>query len=190
MYSVVLNKKTFALSYENYFFNYNLDFLTKFHLDAKDNKTFCKKISLNFGFKEIKFEKKQMILYFFLMELLTNQKCVLTTYRKNLINLKIKKGSVVGCKVTLQNKNLHDFLDLLIMCLPRSEIFKGFFFKKNSLKKNKYSTQLKNLFIFYPVESDIINTVKTLDITFTFNAWANFDKFFFFTYYKIPLNFI
>jgi large subunit ribosomal protein L5 len=170
MYTLFLNKKNFALSYENYIFNYNLDFITKFHADVKENKTICKKISLNFGFKEIKFEKKQMILYFFLMELLTNQKCVLTTSSKNLINLKIKKGGVVGCKVTLQYKNLYTFLDLLILCLPRSEIFKGFFFKEISLKKNKYSTQLKNLFIFYPVESDILNNVKALDITFTFNA--------------------
>ena len=164
----LLNK--FVPNYEDSFYNYNLNYCTKFNIENINSITKCNKIFLNFGFKEIKFEKKQMILYFFLMELLTNQKCVLTTSRKNLINLKIKKGSVVGCKVTLQNKNLHDFLDLLIMCLPRSEIFKGFFFKKNSLKKNKYSTQLKNLFIFYPVESDIINTVKTLDITFTFNA--------------------
>lgn len=74
MFSINLTKKTFALSYENYFFNYNLDFLTKFHLDAKDNKTFCKKISLNFGFKEIKFEKKQMILYFFFNGIINKSK--------------------------------------------------------------------------------------------------------------------
>jgi large subunit ribosomal protein L5 len=190
MFCVIKNKENLTLSYENYFFNYNLDFLTKFPLEAKEEKIFCKKIFLNFGFKEINFEKKQMILYFFLMELLTNQKCILTTSRKNLINLKLKKGSVVGCKVTLQHQHLYSFLDLLVICLPRSEIFKGFFFKEKSLKKNTYSTQLKNLFIFYPVESDILNSVKTLDISFTFNASIDFDKFFFFTYYKIPLNFI
>jgi large subunit ribosomal protein L5 len=186
-------KKTFVInenisSYENYYFNYNLDFLTKFNIHNYYAKTFCKKISLNFGFKEIKFEKKQMILYFFLLELLTNQKCSLTFSRKNLINLKIKRGAVVGCKVTLTNKNLFNFLDLIMLSLPRSEVFKGFLLKKNTFKNNTYSTQLKNLFIFYPLESDIINTVKTLDLTFKFNSLSDLNKSFFFTFFKIPVN--
>lgn len=164
-----LNFNDLSASYENYFFNYNLDFVSKFPIQNQYTKNFCAKISLNFGFKDIKFDKKQMILYFFLMELLTNQKCVLTTSRKNLINLKIKRGNIVGCKLTLRRKNLYDYLDLLILSLPRSEIFKGFFLKKNSQNKNVYTTSLKNLFIFYPLELDILNSVKNLDLTFTFN---------------------
>ena len=87
-----------------------------------------------------------MILYFFLLELLSNQKCILTTSRKNLISFKIKKGSVTGCKVTLRKKSLSFFLDTLILGLPRSEIFKGFSFKLNSFKSNTFSTKLKDLF--------------------------------------------
>lgn len=168
-------KSTFYLqilipNYEDAFFNYNLNYFTKFNTSHSLLKNKCKKISLNFGFKDIKFEKKQMILYFFLLELLSNQKCILTISRKNLINLKIKRGSISGCKVTLRNNALHSFLDTLMLSLPRAEIFKGFIFKTHSLKKNTYSTQLKNLFIFYTLESDFVNYVKHLDITFTFTT--------------------
>ena len=123
--------------------NYILDLNTKFnHVHPLVFKN-CIKISLNFGFKEIKFEKKQMVIYFFLLELLSNQKCVLTISRKNVILLKIKKGSVTGCKVTLRNENLSSFIDTLIIGLPRSEIFTGFSFKKNSEKHLSFSTKIK-----------------------------------------------
>lgn len=157
---------------ENCFFNYNIDYLTKFNGMASNinYSSNCLKISLNFGFKEIKFEKKQMILYFFLMECFTHQKCTLTFSKKNLINLKIKRGSITGCKLTLRKQNLQAFLETLILGLPRSEIFNGLLFKKNSLKKQSYSTKLKNLFIFYTLESDILPTINSLDITFNFNT--------------------
>jgi large subunit ribosomal protein L5 len=181
----------FIPTYEDHFFNYKLNYCTKFNINNINSITKCNKIFLNFGFKEIKFEKKQMILYFFLLELISSQKCILTTSRKNLINLKIKRGSVTGCKVTLQNEHLYLFLTNLLWGLPRAEMFKGFSIKKETtLFINSFSTKLKNLFAFYSVESDVLNTVKFLDITFTFNTLNMFDKCFFFTHHKIPLNYI
>jgi large subunit ribosomal protein L5 len=185
----LLNK--FVPNYEDSFYNYNLNYCTKFNIENINSITKCNKIFLNFGFKEIKFEKKQMILYFFLLELMSNQKCILTNSRKNLINLKIKRGAVTGCKVTLQNKNLYSFLTNLLLGLPRAEVFKGFSIKiNNSLFINSFSTKIKHLFTFYSLEADILNTVKFLDITFTFNTLNTFDKCFFFTHHKLPLNYI
>lgn len=179
----------FLRIFEDSNLNYNLDLNTKFnHVHPLILKN-CVKISLNFGFKEIKFEKKQMVIYFFLLELLSNQKCILTTSRKNVILLKIKKGSVTGCKVTLRKENLASFIDTLILGLPRSEIFKGFSFKKSTEKHLSFSTKIKNLFIFYTLESEIISSIKTLDITFNFNTINDFEKCFFFTYNKIPLKY-
>jgi len=130
---------------EDFNSNYLIDNNTKFNNVHNFVSKNCNKISLNFGFKEIKFEKKQMVLYFLLLELLTNQKCILTVSSKNLILLKIKKGSVTGCKVTLRNENLYSFIDTLIIALPRSETFKGFSFKKNTFKYHSFSTKIKNL---------------------------------------------
>lgn len=169
--------------------NYLIDNNTKFnniHTFVLKN---CNKISLNFGFKEIKFEKKQMVIYFILLELLTNQKCVLTSSSKNLILLKIKKGSITGCKVTLRNENLFSFIDTLILALPRSETFKGFSFKKNTFKNRSFSTKIKNLFIFYTLESELVDYVKSIDLTFNFNSINDKEKCFYFTYNKLPLKY-
>lgn len=185
-------QKLFQLTtvFEEFNYNYKLNYETTFNLSALNSIKYCDKISLNFGFKDLKFEKKHMILYFFLLELMSNQKCVLTTSKKNLILFKIKKGSITGCKVTLQKKNLHAFLENLCLSLPRSEVFKGFTFKKNSIKYHSFSTKIKNLFIFYTLESELTNLVKYIDISFSFNTVADKEKTFFFTYHKIPLKFV
>ena len=152
-------------------YNYKLNHLTKFNIINNLSEKNLKKITLNFGFKDIKFEKKKMILFFLVLELITNQKCVLTNSKKNLIFLRIKKGSVTGCKVTLRKQNLNDFLDNLLLSLPRSENFKGLFFNKKSQKNNSFSAKIQDLFIFYPLESEILSYIKNLDLTFTFNTY-------------------
>ena len=82
---------------------------------------------------------------------------------------------------------MFSFFETLLISLPRSEVFSGFNFNlKNNNEKN-YSTKLKNLFIFYTLESDILPTIKTLDITFNFNTYDNIEKCFFFTHHKIPI---
>ncbi len=169
----------------NYFIDNNTKFNNIHHFVLKN----CNTISLNFGFKEIRFEKKQMVIYFLLLELLTNQKCILTASSKNLILLKIKKGSITGCKVTLRNENLNTFIDTLLIALPRSEVFKGFSFKKTTFKNHSFSTKIKNLFIFYTLESELMNYVKTIDLTFKFNSINDKEKCFYFTYNKLPLKY-
>lgn len=189
MFKISLKQNIFLPNFENNTYNYNLAYLTKFNLINTFSKKKCTKITLNFGFKEIKFDKKQMILHFFLLEILSNQKCVITTSRKNLIAFKIKKGSVTGCKVTLRKTYLESFLDSLVLGLPRSEMFKGFSFKKNSKKYNTFSTKINNLFIFYSLESELNSFIKTMDITFNFNTINDVEKRFFFTYNKLPLKY-
>ena len=62
------------------------------------------KICLNIGFKEANFSKKKLINILLLLKLITNQKPTLTRSKKNIIFLKIKKNSIIGCKITLRKK--------------------------------------------------------------------------------------
>jgi len=174
---------------EDFIYNYLLHSISKFHFISEKNKKICTQITLNFGFKDIKFEKKFMILHFFLLELLTAQKCVITISRKNIISLKIKKGAITGCKITLRGLMLESFLETLLLALPRQELFKGFSFKIFSNKYNAFSTSIKTLFIFYTLEVDITPFITKLDLTFKFNTLCDFEKRFFFTYAKLPLNY-
>src|SRR5687768_4488332 len=70
-------------------------------------------------FKNAKIEKKKLINIILLLKLITNQKPIVTKSKKNNIFLKIKKNSIIGCKVTLRKKNIYIFLEkLLIFILP------------------------------------------------------------------------
>jgi large subunit ribosomal protein L5 len=175
---------------EDFMHNYRLNFISKFNNISSYNWTSCIDLSLNFGFKQIRFEKKQMVLFFMLLELISHQKCILTKSRKNIAIFKIKRGFIVGCKVNLRNNNFYSFLDTLILVIPRSEIFKGFLLKKNSNKLISFSLKLKELFIFYPIEFENMSFIKFLDLTFKFNTINNFEKEFFFTHNKIPLQYL
>ena len=128
-----------------------------------------------------------MVLFFMIMELITNQKCIITKSKKNLIFLRIKKTSITGCKVTLRKNNLFNFLDTLLLSLPRTENFLGFKYNVKTNKKNSFSTKLSDLFIFHALEFELYHYLKTIDITFTLNTFSDFEKFFILTHAKIPL---
>jgi len=187
MFFITKNKHNFLPTLEDFNFNYTLDLFTKFNIIIPTTTVKCTNIILNFGFKEINFEKKEMIAYFFLLELLSNQKCVLTISRKNFLAFKIKKGAVTGCKVNIRKIFLNFFLNALFLALPRSEVFKGFSLKHNNNSFNNFSTKLQEFYIFYPLEFEIYSKIKPLDLTFQFNFITNLEKIFFFTYHKIPL---
>lgn len=169
--------------------NYKIDSLTKFNIININKNPKINKISLNFGFKGVNFDKKKIIPFFFVLELIAEQKCCITLSRKAILNFNIRKGSVTGCKVTLRKKNMYNFLDTLNIALPRSDNFKGF--SKNKLKQNltnAYSTILKELFIFYQAESELNLDFKRLDFTCNFNSKCFEEKLFLLTYNKLPFN--
>jgi len=57
---------------------------------------------------------------------LSGQKAVLTRAKKAIASFKIRKGMVIGAKVTLRGKKMSDFLEKVIhIVLPRSRDFRG-----------------------------------------------------------------
>lgn len=81
---------------------------------------------------------------------------------------------LVGCKITLRKKSLEDFIDTLILTLPRMDKFVEVKMKK--VRKNItnfFSFRLTELFLFHTVEMGLgINTeVRQLDLNFIFNSF-------------------
>ena len=189
MSSLTLNKKELSnlRFFEDYNYNYKLDHITKFNtVNYLSLKKFYK-ISLNFGFRNVNFDKKKLIIFFMILELISNQKSYITFSKKNILVLKIKKGSITGCKVTLRNENLYNFLDTFLLSLPRYENFKGFSYNIKNKQMSNVFFNLSNLFIFYPIESEVVDYVNNLDINFIFNTKYDSNKIFLLTYNKIPL---
>lgn len=175
---------------EETFFNQNLHAISLFpytNLHARGN---IKRLVLNFSFREIDFSKKKALPFFLAMELLTKQKCIATLSSRNLASWKLRKGMLVGCKVTLRKENLEDFFDSLSLALPRMEKFHSL--TKNSFNKEKTASlaiSLSEIVFFYPMELGLgINSdVKRIECHFLFNTTTAEEKIFILTSKKIPV---
>jgi large subunit ribosomal protein L5 len=123
-------------------------------------------IILNIGLKNANIDKKKMITIILLLKLITNQQIFNTKSRKNNIILKIKKGSIVGCKVTLRKKNVYHFLEKLIFfILPNIRNFQGIYLLKNI---NILSFQFNNVLNFPELEKEFFKfkSLPSIDINF------------------------
>ena len=173
---------------KNNYYQTELEMLTKFNMLNNLSQTKLNKIILNFSFKNILFNEKKVLPFFLALELITGQKASVSIAKKPVVILKIHKGMLTGCKVTLRKKQLFKFLDYLLLALPRSENFKGFFLEKiKKSNKNTLLVNLRNLFIFYQLESELDSNVQELQIIFVFNSKLNEEKTFLLSTFKIPI---
>nr|YP_010118014.1 ribosomal protein L5 [Phytophthora fallax]QPN54064.1 ribosomal protein L5 [Phytophthora fallax] len=133
------------------------------------------KICLNIGFKDANFEKKKLINIILLLKLITNQKPNITKSKKNNIFLKIKKNSIIGCKITLRKKNIFFFLEkLLIFVLPNSENINF-----NLENKNILNFQISNILYFFELKTEFLKfrNIPSIDVSIHTNVKINQELF-------------
>ena len=138
------------LNYYQNIITYNI--LTKLHLKNINEIPKITKIHLNVGFKNANIEKKKLTYIIVLLKLITNQKPFLTKSKKNNIFLKIKKNSIIGCKVTLQKKNLDIFLEKFLIFI--SQRIQHISLTSNNI--NILNFQIKNILNFYELETEFL----------------------------------
>ena len=148
--------------------------------------------TLNFSLKEVGFNKKKALVFFLAIELLTSQKCIATLSSKNVLSWKLRKGALVGCKVTLRKKNLAEFFDTISIALPRMENFKILTMPKQKKIQeggNTFSFSLNELVMFHPIELGLgINTeVRKADLQLSFSSYNKMEQIFLLTNSKIPV---
>jgi large subunit ribosomal protein L5 len=98
---------------------------------------------------------------------LSGQRPVITKAKKAISNFKLRKGSPVGCAVTLRKTRMYEFLDRLInIALPRIRDFRGVS-PKSLDKEGNYSLGLKEHTIFPELDIDKISKVKGMTVTIT-----------------------
>jgi large subunit ribosomal protein L5 len=130
------------------------------------------KICLNIGFKNANIEKKKLIKILVLLKLITNQKPIVTLSKKNNIFLKIKKNSIIGCKVTLRKKNIYSFLDkLVIFIIP----YLNKKIKFNTENSSILNFQIKNILNFFELRKEFLKFVEmpSVDVAIHTNAKNN-----------------
>ena len=128
------------------------------------------KIVLNVGLGEAAQDKKHMDGVVQEIAAISGQQPVVTKAKKAIAGFKIRKGSPVGCRVTLRKAKMYEFLDRLVnVVLPRIRDFQGV--SSTSFdEKGNYSFGITEQAIFPEIDVDKIQLVHGMDITIVTNA--------------------
>lgn len=104
------------------------------------------------------------------MTLIAGQKPVITRAKKSIASFKLRENMPIGCRVTLRQDRMYDFLDKLMnMALPRVRDFRGVSPKSFDGRGN-YTLGIKEHLIFPEINYDKIDKIKGLNITLVTTA--------------------
>lgn len=129
-----------------------------------------KKVVINVGLGEATQDIKFLEATQSELGMITGQKPVVTRAKKAIANFKIRRGSPIGCKVTLRRAMMYEFLDRLIaVAIPRIRDFRGL--QPDSFDNNgNYSFGLSEQLIFPEVDVDKVVKSHGMDITIVTTA--------------------
>jgi large subunit ribosomal protein L5 len=122
------------------------------------------KIVINMGIGEAKENAKILDVAVKELETIAGQKVVTTKAKNSVANFKIREGMPIGCKVTLRNDKMYEFLDRLVnLALPRVRDFRGVSADSFDGRGN-YALGIKEQIIFPEIEYDKIDKVRGMDV--------------------------
>ncbi len=122
------------------------------------------KIVINMGVGEAKENVKILDAAVKELEIIAGQKAVLTRAKNSVANFKIREGMPIGCKVTLRNDRMYEFLDRLVnLSLPRVRDFRGVSPESFDGRGN-YALGIREQIIFPEIEYDKVDKVRGMDV--------------------------
>lgn len=128
------------------------------------------KITLNMGVGDAVADKKVIQNAVADLELISGQKPIITISKKSIAGFKIRDDMPIGCKVTLRNERMYDFLERLVyIAIPRIRDFRGLSAKSFDGRGN-YSIGVTEQIIFPEIDYDKIDKLRGLDIAITTSA--------------------
>lgn len=136
-----------------------------------------KKIIINVGMGEATQDIKFLDAAQGELAAITGQKPIVTKAKKAIANFKIRRGSAIGCKVTLRRAMMYEFLDRLIsIAIPRIRDFRGL--NPDSFDGDgNYSFGLSEQLIFPEVDVDKVLKSHGMDITLVMNSRTKEEAF-------------
>lgn len=122
------------------------------------------KIVINMGVGEATSDSKKVTAAVGDLTKISGQKPVVTRARQSIATFKLREGQAIGCKVTLRDERMYEFLDRLInIALPRVRDFRGVSSKSFDGRGN-YAMGLKEQLVFPEIDYDQIDEVRGMDI--------------------------
>lgn len=99
------------------------------------------------------------------LKLITGQKPLFIKAKKSIASFKVRKGMVIGAKVTLRGKRMDEFFEKLInVALPRIRDFKGLS-RKSFDGRGNYTFGIEEQLIFPEIEYDKVDKIRGFDIS-------------------------
>lgn len=128
------------------------------------------KVVINIGLGDIKDNPKSLENAMNDIKIITGQTPIVTKAKKAIAAFKIREGVNMGCKVTLRQGRMYDFVyKLFNVALPRVRDFRGV--SKNSFDgRGNYSMGIKEQLIFPEIEYDKVDKIRGMDIIFVTTA--------------------
>ena len=109
--------KTIKQYYNN---NLKTDFLLKNSSKNIYKAPFVEKVVLSIGVKEANINSNKILVPLLILNLITGQKPFFTKAKHSIANFKLRKGKIIGCKVTLKNGGMNNFFEKFIhIVLPQ-----------------------------------------------------------------------
>ena len=122
------------------------------------------KIVLNMGVGESTADSKKATIAAADMALIAGQKPVITRARNAIAQFKVRENMPIGCKVTLRQARMYEFLDRFItIALPRVRDFRGLNPKSFDGRGN-YAMGVKEHIIFPEINYDKVDQIWGMDV--------------------------
>ncbi len=143
----------------------------EFHYKNEMQVPRLEKIVINMGVGEAAGDQKKLDAAYGELMLIAGQKPVKTVAKKAIAGFKIRAGLPIGCKVTLRQARMYEFLDRLVtIALPRVRDFRGLPANKGFDGRGNFAMGLKEQIVFPEINYDKVDTVRGMDIIFVTSA--------------------
>jgi large subunit ribosomal protein L5 len=144
------------------------------------------KIVINVGVGDAITDKKLLDTVVDNVAAITGQQPVTTKAKKSISNFKLREGMPIGCKVTLRQRIMFEFLDRLVnLALPRTRDFQGIPDKSFDGRGN-YTLGIKEHTIFPEIDTDKVSKVHGMDITFVTSAETDEEAYALLKHFGMP----
>ena len=143
------------------------------------------KITINEGVGDATQDKKLVEEAAEELSLITGQKAIITSSKKDVSNFRLRRGMPIGTKVTLRGVKMYEFLEKLIrVSLPRIRDFNGIAEKMDG--RGNYTLGLKEQIIFPEIDMDKNPRIHGMEITFVTTAQSDEEAYAFLKAMGLP----
>ena len=128
------------------------------------------KIVVNMGVGEAVADSKVMASAVADMTAITGRKPIVIKAKRSVATFKLREGMDVGCKVTLRQTYMYEFLDRLVtIALPRVRDFRGISPKSFDGRGN-FALGLQEQLVFPEIDFDKMDDIRGMDIVIVTTA--------------------